>query len=160
MSSLGSMLGMTRTGITKMLWWSMLLDYVADGHGSVPSARHRRFPKGPAPVSDQEPLPIDDQVFPSFDLDPEDADADNPHREVELWGGWEGPDLVEDATIEVAGLEGLVDLLLGLPIWRVLAAGGEWWIEFHDSLLLDCSVGPGGRGLDPATRDTAAPIEK
>ena len=94
------------------------------GHGSVPSARHRRFPKGPAPVSDQEPLPIDDQVFPSFDLDPEDADADNPHREVELWGGWEGPDLVEDATIEVAGLEGLVDLLLGLPIWRVLAAGG------------------------------------
>ena len=77
----------------------LLLDYVADGHGSVPSARHRRFPKGPAPVSDQEPLPIDDQVFPSFDLDPEDADADNPHREVELWGGWEGPDLVEDATI-------------------------------------------------------------
>ena len=47
-----------------------------------------------------------------------------------------------------------------MPIWRVLAAGGEWWIEFHDSLLLDCSVEPGGRGLDPATRDTAAPIEK
>ena len=40
------------------------LDYVADGHGSVPSARHRRFPKGPAPVSDQEPLPIDDRYFP------------------------------------------------------------------------------------------------
>ena len=73
----------------------------------------------------------------------------------------EGSDLVEDATIEVAGLEGFVDLLLGLPLWRVLAAGGECWIEFHDSLLLLivvsdwAAVSTGG-----GTRDTAAPIEK
>ena len=96
----------------------------------------RRLLADPAPVGDQVPLTVNDDVPATLGLDPEDADADNPHREVELWGGVEGPDLVEDATIEVAGLEGIVDLLLGLPLWRVLAAGGECWIEFHDSLLL------------------------
>ena len=109
----------------------MLLDYVADGHGGVPGARHRGFPKEPAPVSDQEPLAFDDDVSASLDLDPEDADADNPDGEVNLWGGLEGPGLVQDATIEVAGLQGLVDLLLGLPLRRVLTTGWERWVDLH-----------------------------
>ena len=65
----------------------LLLDYVADGHGGVPSAGHRRFPQEPAVVGDQEPLALDEDVSAALDLDPEDADADDPDGEVNLWGG-------------------------------------------------------------------------
>ena len=95
---------------------------------------------------------------PALDLDAEDADTDYPDGEVELRGGWDGSDLVEDVTIEVGGREGLV-YLFSRPAASVCPHGRWGMVDRAAFASPFCGVGPGGRGHGLATGDAGRPTE-
>ena len=85
----------------------LLLDQVMDGHGGVPRPGDRRFLPDLAPVRDQVPLAVDDDVPASLDLNAEGPNVQEPDCEVQLGSRAEGFDLVQGQPVEVGGLQGL-----------------------------------------------------